>query len=123
MNGESLPKGKREGDSALMGTMVVRGETHATVEFTGANTELGTTAALLKSDEEPSNMQKLLVSIVTVLAVMSIAACVILFIYLKIGKSQTLKETISFTVVVLVASIPMVRVHFAIVCLFSTIRC
>ena len=53
-------------------------------------------------------MQKLLVSIVTVLAIMSIAACIILFIYLMVGKHQSLRNTISFTVVVLVASIPMV---------------
>jgi len=48
MNGESLPKGKREADVCLMGTMVVRGEAHGTVFATGSNTELGTTAALLK---------------------------------------------------------------------------
>ena len=42
--GESMLKTKFRGDSCLMGSTVQRGETEATVEFTGINTFLGTTA-------------------------------------------------------------------------------
>jgi H+-transporting ATPase len=107
MNGESLPKGKRERAECLMGTMVVRGECRGTVEKTGANTELGTTAALLRPDNESSNMQKLLVSVVTVLVVISVALCTIVLIYLTTAGNEDFTTALSFTVVVLIASIPM----------------
>jgi H+-transporting ATPase len=108
MNGESLPKGKLEKDECLMGTMVVRGECHGTVEKTGINTELGTTAALLETDEEISHLQQLLIKIVSVLVVLSVVLCVIVLIYLCTSGGQTFTEALSFAVVVLVASIPMV---------------
>jgi H+-transporting ATPase len=47
LTGESLPVAKFKGTSVKMGSTVVRGETEATVEFTGANTFFGKTAALL----------------------------------------------------------------------------
>jgi H+-transporting ATPase len=47
LTGESLPVAKFQGTSVKMGSTVVRGETEATVEFTGANTFFGKTAALL----------------------------------------------------------------------------
>ena len=89
-----------------MGTMVVRGECEATVDKTGANTELGTTAALLKNQDEFSNMQKLLVSIVSVLTVVSVVLGAIVLIYLTVGAGENFRDSLSFTVVVLVASIP-----------------
>ena len=109
MNGESLPKGKREREECLMGTMVVRGETHGTVEKTGVDTELGTTAALLETDEEMSNLQKLLIRIVSVLVVMSVVLCAVVLVYLTAYGNESFTMALSFAVVVLVASIPMVR--------------
>jgi H+-transporting ATPase len=47
LTGESLPVPKFQGSSVKMGSTVVRGEVEATVEFTGANTFFGKTAALL----------------------------------------------------------------------------
>jgi hypothetical protein len=47
LTGESLPVVKYQGDKVRMGSNVVRGETEATVEFTGGNTFFGKTAALL----------------------------------------------------------------------------
>jgi len=47
LTGESLPVTFYQGDSCKMGSTVVRGETEGTVEFTGANTFFGKTAALL----------------------------------------------------------------------------
>lgn len=47
LTGESLPVQKFHGDSVKMGSTVVRGEVEGTVEFTGANTFFGKTAALL----------------------------------------------------------------------------
>ena len=47
LTGESLPVTKYQGSKCLMGSTVVRGEVEGTVEFTGANTFFGKTAALL----------------------------------------------------------------------------
>jgi H+-transporting ATPase len=47
LTGESLPVSMFQGSSVKMGSNVVRGEVEATVEFTGANTFFGKTAALL----------------------------------------------------------------------------
>jgi H+-transporting ATPase len=48
LTGESLPVTKYQGSKCLMGSTVVRGEVEGTVEFTGANTFFGNTAALLE---------------------------------------------------------------------------
>jgi magnesium-transporting ATPase (P-type) len=55
-------------------------------------------------------MQKLLIAIVTILVAISVVLCVLVFLYLKFWASHTedTKQALSFTVVVLVASIPMV---------------
>ena len=47
LTGESLPVTMFQGSSCKMGSTVVRGEVEGTVEFTGANTFFGKTAALL----------------------------------------------------------------------------
>ena len=47
LTGESLPVTMYQGSSCKMGSTVVRGEVEGTVEFTGANTFFGKTAALL----------------------------------------------------------------------------
>lgn len=78
-----------------------------TVEFTGAQTFFGTTACLLAMDDELSNLQQLMMNIVLVLVVISLALCATVFIYLMVGKKSDLRETLSFAVVLLVASIPL----------------
>ena len=51
LTGESLPVTKYQGSKCLMGSTVVRGEVEGTVEYTGANTFFGKTAALLGVSE------------------------------------------------------------------------
>jgi H+-transporting ATPase len=89
-----------------MGSTVVRGEVEGTVEFTGSNTFFGKTASLLQSKPETSHLQKILMSIMYVLVGLSLALCLTYFIYL-LAKKVPPKEAISFTVVLLVASIPL----------------
>ena len=61
---------------------------------------------LLQGTNEYSNLQKILIRIVTVLVVLSFILCSIVFIYLcVVGISPV--EALSFTVVLMVASIPM----------------
>ena len=53
LTGESLPVTMYKGDTCMMGSTVARGEQEGTVEFTGANTFFGKTAALLKVKRAP----------------------------------------------------------------------
>eukprot|EP01032_Pedospumella_encystans_P016080 gene16080-biopygen13139 len=105
LTGESLPVTKFQGSSCKMGSTVVRGEVEGTVEFTGANTFFGKTAALLAGDGSASNFQQLLISIVMVLVVISTLLCFIVFVYLCTLTSFS--DALSFTVVLMVASIPI----------------
>eukprot|EP00475_Leptophrys_vorax_P025001 TRINITY_DN3479_c0_g3_i1.p1 TRINITY_DN3479_c0_g3~~TRINITY_DN3479_c0_g3_i1.p1 ORF type:complete len:960 (+),score=272.83 TRINITY_DN3479_c0_g3_i1:233-2881(+) len=106
LTGESLPVSMYKGESCKMGSTVVRGETEATVEFTGADTFFGKTASLLGGANEVSNLQKILIKIMIVLVVISMVMCFINFGYL-LSQHVSFKEALSFTVVILVASIPL----------------
>jgi H+-transporting ATPase len=106
LTGESLPVTFYKGDSCKMGSTVVRGEVEATVEFTGANTLFGKTASLLADNHETSHLQRMLMTVMVVLVGLSLFLCVINFIYL-VAEGVPAKEALSFTVVLLVASIPL----------------
>mmetsp|Transcript_27806 Transcript_27806/g.28050 ORF Transcript_27806/g.28050 Transcript_27806/m.28050 type:complete len:957 (+) Transcript_27806:147-3017(+) len=106
LTGESLPVTMYKGDSCKMGSTVVRGEVEGTVEYTGGDTFFGKTAALLAGTVEYSNLQIMLLKIMGVLVVMSITLCLIVFIYL-IETGIQLSHSLGFTVVLLVASIPL----------------
>merc|ERR1712054_236383 len=105
LTGESLPVTLYEGVKTLMGSTVVRGETEGTVEYTGANTFFGKTAALLANTEELSNVQLLLITIVRNLTILSIVMCTI--VMCCVWTVVTFMEALSFAVVLMVASIPM----------------
>ena len=83
LTGESLPVTFYKGDSCKMGSTVVRGEVEGTVEFTGANTFFGKTAALLGATNEHSNLQIMIIKIIIVLVTISCVLCVIVLIYLR----------------------------------------
>jgi H+-transporting ATPase len=105
LTGESLPVTMFTGDSVKMGSMIVKGEVECTVEFTGIETFMGKTASLLGGDPELSNIQKILIHIVTTLTFLSIILCIIVFVYTL--QKETVSNALSFTVVLLVASIPI----------------
>jgi len=108
LTGESLPVTMREGDRPKMGSNVVRGEGHATVEFTGANTFFGRTAVLLSSvNTQLEGIRLLLVKIMFVLTTMSFVFCLIALLYLLFKINEPFEESLEFTVVLLVASIPI----------------
>jgi H+-transporting ATPase len=106
LTGESLPVTFYKGDSVKMGSTVVRGEVEGTVEFTGADTFFGKTASLLEEKHEASHLQKILMSIMYVLVALSVSLCIIYLIFL-LAQGVEAKEAIGFTVVLLVASIPL----------------
>jgi H+-transporting ATPase len=106
LTGESLPVTMYKGSSCKMGSNVVRGEVEGTVEFTGSNTFFGKTASLLQGDDELGNLQKVLLKIVIVLVILSFTFSGVVFGFL-LGSGQSLTESISFTVVLIIASIPV----------------
>ena len=83
-----------KGDSCKMGVHVVRGEVEATVEFTGIDTFFGKTASLLASTGDVSHLQKVLMSFMMILVVMSVTLCLISFIYLLV-KGVDVTEALS----------------------------
>ena len=106
LTGESLPVTFYRGGSVKMGSNVVRGEVEGTVEFTGSNTFFGKTASLLQGENELGNLQKVLLQIMFVLVGISFVLCGIVFAYLM-SNGESFRDSISFTVVLLVASIPI----------------
>jgi H+-transporting ATPase len=106
LTGESLPVTFFKGNSCKMGSTVVRGEVEATVEFTGADTFFGKTASLLVDNHESSHLQTILMTIMSVLVALSLVLCAANFIYL-FASGVAVKEALSFTIVLLVASIPL----------------
>jgi H+-transporting ATPase len=107
LTGESMAVTMYAGSSCKMGSTVQRGEVEAFVEHTGANTFFGKTASMLNSgSDELGNLQKLLLQIVIVLVIISLTLSFIVFGYL-LGAGNDVRHTVSFTVVLIVASIPI----------------
>lgn len=106
LTGESLPVTMYKGDTPKMGSTITRGEVEGTVEFTGSNTFFGKTATLLQGNDTLGNLQKIILKIMFVLVVLSLTLCVTALIYLSV-RGEEFKEALSFTVVLLVASIPI----------------
>jgi H+-transporting ATPase len=106
LTGESLPVKMYMGELVKMGSTIVRGEVEGTVQFTGKFTFFGKTAMLLQQDTELSNLQKMLLRVMVVLVSLSLILCAIVFTYLH-ENDVKVKDNLSFTVVLLVASIPI----------------
>ena len=94
-------------EQAKMGSVVVRGETEASVQFTGSRTFFGKTAKLLAATgNELGHFQKILMKIMLVLVAISFILCFSAFGYL-LASGETFTDALQFTVVLLVVSIPI----------------
>jgi H+-transporting ATPase len=107
LTGESLPVTMTAMSKPKMGSTVTRGEVEATVEFTGGNTFFGKTAAMIQSVEQMSHFTKVLLRIMAFLISISLVLCFTVLGFLMHTEKQDFPDAISFTVVLLVASIPM----------------
>ncbi|MGW1892519.1 cation-translocating P-type ATPase [Streptomyces sp. NPDC002004] len=110
LTGESVPVDKdvRSGPRESMlnaGTVVVRGRATAVVTATGAHSALGRIAGLLESRVEPTPLQRRLASLGRVLAVVTLALCLVVF---TLGIVRGLApETMAVTAISLaVAAVP-----------------
>jgi H+-transporting ATPase len=106
LTGESLPVTMVKGDSAKMGSTVCRGETEATVSETGMNTFFGKTASMIQSVEGLGHLQKILLTIMAFLIILSLVLCGSCLGYL-LGSGEDINQALSFMVAVLVSSIPI----------------
>lgn len=79
---------------------------HLLVAYTGSDTFFGKTAGLLNEPSEQSHLQKILIAIMFVLVGLSLTLCIINLAYYLV-QGVPIKEALSFTVVLLVASIPL----------------
>jgi H+-transporting ATPase len=78
----------------------------AALQFTGKNTFFGKTATMLQGVQGLGHLQKILLRIMAVLVGLSLALCLTCLIYLLVS-GESVISALSFTVVLLVASIPI----------------
>ena len=105
LTGEALPVSMFRGDSCKLSSTVVRGEVEGTVVDTGLNTYFGKTVRMIQVENGPSNLQNMLMDIMIVLVVLSLTLCSV--VYLHLAHITSVVESLSFTVVLMVASIPL----------------
>lgn len=106
LTGESLPVTMYPGDVAKMGSNITRGESDCIVTATAGETFFGRTAGLVASVNDMGHFQKVLLQITFVLLGISILLVSVNLGYLLFKGSPVL-DAIAFSVVLLVASIPI----------------
>lgn len=74
--------------------------------YTGSSTFFGKTASLLQGEDELGNLQKVLLQIMIVLVIVSFTLSLTVFAFL-LAEGESFYSAISFTVVLIVASIPI----------------
>lgn len=108
ITGESLAVEKNLGDKIFAASVVEKGNAWVKVIATGKNSSLGKNAELVKKAEEneESHFQKAIFRIAKFLIIVASVLIVITFVYL-IHKGDPFLETLSFALVLAVASIPV----------------
>ena len=108
LTGESLPAVVHSGDVVYAGSVIKRGELHATVFATGKGTFFGKAASLVASVNERGNLQKILLKIAYFMMFSGSALVIILYVTIVAGpaKQNAIKALIS-CLALLVASIPI----------------
>jgi H+-transporting ATPase len=107
MTGESMPVTMRSGDMAKMGSTVTAGECRAIVQFTGSQTFLGKTALLINTVKDAPHFEQVLNQLLIMLVVLGLTLCGLIFAFLVIRQRQSVYDVLPFTVVLLIASIPI----------------
>ncbi|MDK2898981.1 MAG: H+-transporting ATPase [Patescibacteria group bacterium] len=106
LTGESLPVTFKYGDIIYSSSVIYRGEVEALVFNTGANTYFGETARLVQEPHSISHFQKAVLKIGNYLIILALAM-IALIIVVAILRGSPLLETIEFSLVLLVAAIPV----------------
>lgn len=106
LTGESMPIEKESGSEVYAGSVARRGGAFGEVIATGKNTYYGKTAEILKTTITPTHLGKTIFQIVKYLISFDCILIAIVFIY-SIYVGLPLAELISFSLLLLVASVPV----------------
>ncbi|QDV48351.1 plasma-membrane proton-efflux P-type ATPase [Gimesia fumaroli] len=108
LTGESVPADKMTGDIAYANSVIKMGEMVAVVTGTGLNTFFGHTVELVAQAEkhEHSHLQKAVVNIGNYLILIA-GVMVVLIIFVGLNRHDSLMEILRFSLVLMVASIPV----------------
>lgn len=106
LTGESLPVEKHVSDIGYSGSIVKQGEMDAVVVTTGGDTFFGKTTKLVQEAKTRSHFQKAVIKIGNFLIILAVVMVSIVFI-VSILRGQSLLETLQFSLILVVASIPV----------------
>lgn len=105
LTGESLPVEKHLFDVSYSGSIVRQGEMNALVVSTGMNTYFGKTTKLMEEAMTHSHFQKAIIKIGDFLITLDLLLVAFIFL-VAIFRHESILETLQFTLVLTVASIP-----------------
>ncbi len=105
LTGESLPVEKHVGDVVYSSSIVQKGEMNALVVSTGMRTFFGKTAKLVGEARTKSHFQKALMKIGNYLIVLAVGLIALVFL-VAMFRHESLLETLQFSLVLMIASIP-----------------
>ena len=106
LTGESSPLALRPGDTARMGTTVLRGEGEAVVVATGAATSVGRTAALVAQPRRLGQLAGALGRVALVLTTASLFAAMLVFIHLW-SRGDSVGHALAFALVLCCTGAPI----------------
>lgn len=107
LTGESLPVEVAEGQPGYAGTLVQHGEATAEVIATGLKTRFGRVAQLVQEAKHPSQMEQVIFGIVRALIVLDGGLALGVLLYALFFHHLPALETLSFVLILLVASVPI----------------
>ncbi len=105
LTGESLPVEKKTGDTVYSGSIARQGEMDAVVTSTGLNTFFGRTARLVQVKSPRSHFQAAIERIGNYLIILAVVLVSIIFI-VALLRSESILNTLQFTLILIVAAIP-----------------
>ncbi len=106
LTGESNPVRRKTDDALYSGSVLKKGEATVTVTATGSDTYYGKTTELVKKAGSASHLETLILSIVKYLAFIDLILVGLLLVFSYIYQIPY-SDTIPFSLVILIASIPV----------------
>ncbi len=106
LTGESLPAETGPGATVYAGAIVVRGECTGEVTATGTGTYFGKTTELVRTAKTAGHLQRIIFGIVKYLVILD-ALCIAALLVYALAAGMRLEEVIPFTLILLVASVPV----------------
>ena len=107
LTGESLPATRNTGEAVYSGSIIRRGEVEAIVYATGEKTYFGKTAKLVEEAHTVSHFQRAVMKIGNYLIILAVSLVTIIVAYVLLVRHDPVLTTLEFSLVLLVAAIPV----------------